>query len=85
MVRPLAQLKRLGAGLLLATSLAAPVAAEIPARKGWAIHASTKDYQTLLADLKAAVKAQNMGVVTEAGPTGAAAARGMLTSPGQQD
>lgn len=83
MVRPLAQLKRLGAGLLLAATLAAPVAAEIFAREGWAIHTSTKDYQTLLADLKAAVKAQNMGVVTEAGPTGAAAARG-ITIPGNR-
>ena len=42
-----------------------------------------KNYETLLADLKAAVAANKMGVVTEAGPTEAAKQRGE-TIPGNR-
>ena len=42
-----------------------------------------KNYQTLLADLKAAVTANKMGVVTEAGPTETARERGE-TIPGNR-
>lgn len=99
MVRPLDPLRRLSTGLVfslalsaaqtaaltaaLAASFATPSTADLAAREGWAIHASTKDYKRLLADLKAAVRAHKMGVVTEAGPTGAAAARG-ITIPGNR-
>lgn len=42
-----------------------------------------KPYAQLLADLKAALKAEKMGLVTEAGPTDAAKARGE-TIPGDR-
>ncbi len=63
--------------------LAAPLMAEVSARPGWAVHPSDKDFATLLKDLKTAVQVQDMGLVTEAGPTGAAAARG-ITIPGNR-
>lgn len=79
-IRPAA----LVASAVMATALlSAPAVAEITARPGWEIHASQKDFATLLADLKAAIKDQGLGVVTEAGPTGAAAARG-ITIPGNR-
>ncbi|WP_417816752.1 DUF302 domain-containing protein [Tritonibacter scottomollicae] len=79
---------RLVAGAIAAFVLAAPLhaseqGADLQPREGWAVHASIKDYPTLLADLKAAVRDHNMGVVTEAGPTDAAAARG-ITIPGNR-
>ncbi len=58
--------------------LAAPVlAGPLGDRDGWAVHPTGKPYETLLADLRAAVKAEGLIVVTEAGPTGAARARGI--------
>ncbi|MEM6888074.1 MAG: DUF302 domain-containing protein [Pseudomonadota bacterium] len=51
--------------------------AEMAPRDGWAVHHTAKDHATLLDDLKAAVKANKMGVVTQAGPTGTARARGI--------
>lgn len=60
--------------LLWATTLAAQ---SITPRDGWVIIATDKPHATLLADLKTAVKANKMGVVTQAGPTGAAKARGI--------
>jgi len=79
---------RLVAGALAALVLAAPLqaaeqAADLQPRDGWAVHPSSKDYATLLADMKAAVRDHKMGVVTEVGPTGAAAARG-ITFPGNR-
>lgn len=63
----------------LATSvLAAPKAME-----GWKVHPTTYNYADLIDRLKAAVKANGMGVVTQAGPTGAAANRG-ITIPGNR-
>ncbi len=49
----------------------------IPARDGWVIHETTKTYTDLIAALKSAVKANKMGIVTQAGPTKAAAGRGI--------
>ncbi|WP_420392792.1 DUF302 domain-containing protein [Acuticoccus sp.] len=43
---------------------------------GWRVHPTHKAYDTLLMDLKAEVKAQQFGLVTEAGPTEVAAQRG---------
>ncbi|MDE0852409.1 DUF302 domain-containing protein [Yoonia sp.] len=40
---------------------------------------SDKAFDILLDDLKVAVSANKMGVVTQAGPTGAAASRGITT------
>jgi len=44
--------------------------------EGWNVVETDKSYQELLADLKESVKAQKMGIVTEAGPTEVAAGRG---------
>ncbi|ASK17840.1 DUF302 domain-containing protein [Halomonas sp. N3-2A] len=51
--------------------------------EGWTVMASDKNYATLLADLHDAVEAAGMAVVTEAGPTEAAAQRGE-TIPGNR-
>ncbi len=55
----------------------------VSARAGWAVHASAKPYTEVISDLKNAVKAQGLFVVTQAGPTKAAAARG-ITIPGNR-
>ncbi|GMG81031.1 hypothetical protein LNKW23_02430 [Paralimibaculum aggregatum] len=65
---------RLAALLLL---VALPAAAEMAPRDGWAVHPTPHAYETLLERLRAAVRAEKMGLVTEAGPTGAAASRGI--------
>jgi len=59
-------------------SFAMPVQADpIPAREGWVVIETGKSFDQLIVDVKAATKAQGMGVVTQAGPTGAAAKRGI--------
>jgi len=66
--------------VLLALCAGLPVAATaepLSPREGWALHASQKDYDTLLADTLAAVAQSPLAVVTQAGPTGAARARGV--------
>ncbi|MEX0301258.1 MAG: DUF302 domain-containing protein [Leisingera sp.] len=73
--------KRLAAALFLAASAAA--AGSIGPRDGWAVHATPKTYEQLIEDVKAAAKAEGLGVVTQAGPTKAAAARG-ITIPGNR-
>ncbi len=60
--------------LFWATTLAAQ---SITPRDGWVVIPTGKPHADLLADLKTAVKANKMGVVTQAGPTGAAKARGI--------
>ena len=72
---------RLIAMLCMMTGVA--FAGPVTERDGWAVHPTTKPYQTLIDDLKAAVTAEGMAVVTEAGPTGAAASRG-ITIPGNR-
>lgn len=67
----------------LAATLSAHAALALEPRPGWEVADSAKSYATLLADLKEAVKAEKMGLVTEAGPTEAAAARGE-TIPGNR-
>ncbi|QPH52454.1 DUF302 domain-containing protein [Pontivivens ytuae] len=52
-------------------------------RPGWAVHPTDKPYEQLVEDTRAAVTANGFGVVTQAGPTGAAAARG-ITIPGNR-
>jgi uncharacterized protein (DUF302 family) len=59
------------------------VHADIAPREGWETHVSDKAYATLLEDLRAAVSANKMGLVTEAGPTEVAAKRGE-TIPGNR-
>lgn len=60
--------------LIWATTLHAQ---SIAPRDGWVVIATKKTHADLLADLKTAVKANKMSVVTQAGPTGAAKARGI--------
>ncbi|MCY4334508.1 MAG: DUF302 domain-containing protein [Litoreibacter sp.] len=57
--------------------------AEMAPREGWVVIATDKAYATLIDDVKAAAKANKMGVVTQAGPTGAAKNRG-ITIPGNR-
>ncbi len=66
----------LAALLALAWPAAAP-AQEIAPRDGWETASTEKSFDTLLADLRDAVAANGMGVVTQAGPTETAAARGI--------
>ena len=55
----------------------------IPPREGWVVLETAKSYAALIGDVKSAVKANGMGVVTQAGPTKAAAGRG-ITIPGNR-
>ncbi|WP_340108818.1 DUF302 domain-containing protein [Pikeienuella sp. HZG-20] len=64
--------------LVLVLSLVAFSAAASPAeRDGWAVIETDHAYQDLIDRVKTATKANKMGVVTEAGPTEAAASRGV--------
>ncbi len=65
--------------LVLATpALASPaLAGSVEPRPGWEVHDSQLSYQELLERLKQAVADGQMIVVTEAGPTEAAAKRGV--------
>lgn len=47
-------------------------------REGWMVHPTSFAYQDLIDRVKTAAKQNKMGVVTEAGPTGAAKARGII-------
>jgi uncharacterized protein (DUF302 family) len=65
---------------LLALILAVPLiagAGQIGDRPGWRVIESGLEHATLRERLLAAVPEEGMGVVTEAGPTGAARARGV--------
>lgn len=68
---------------LLIASLLVPLAAwaDIAPRDGWSVTPTAKDHATLLADTRAAISANGLGIVTQAGPTKAAASRG-ITIPG---
>ncbi|WP_282119918.1 DUF302 domain-containing protein [Ruegeria atlantica] len=57
--------------------LALPTLAQEPL-SGWAVHSTDKSYDALVADTKTAVKENGLIVVTQAGPTKAAAARGII-------
>ncbi len=56
---------------------------EIPQRPGWVVHTTEFTYGELVDRLKPAIKAERMGLVTQAGPTGAAKKRG-ITIPGSR-
>lgn len=60
-----------------------PALAEVAPRPGWWVQTTEKTYETLIEDVKASVKAQKFGVVTQAGPTEVAARRG-VTIPGNR-
>ncbi|MFD3190646.1 DUF302 domain-containing protein [Sedimentitalea sp. HM32M-2] len=63
--------------------IGAALAQDLSARPGWVVQASDKPYEALIGAVKSATRANGMGVVTEAGPTGAAASRG-ITIPGNR-
>ncbi|QIE41915.1 DUF302 domain-containing protein [Rhodobacteraceae bacterium SC52] len=67
---------------LLAATATAQAQSPAP-REGWSVHPTEKDYQTLVDAVKSAAGTQQLGVVTQAGPTAAAASRG-VTIPGNQ-
>ena len=73
-------------GFLLAIAMlwaGSAFAQTIEDREGWTVIATNKPYQQLVDDVVAATKANKMGVVTQAGPTQAAANRG-ITIPGNR-
>lgn len=70
-------MKHLIALLTLAFWATTLTAQSIAPRDGWVVIATQKTHAALLDDLKTAVKANKMGVVTQAGPTGAARNRGI--------
>nr|WP_220749508.1 MULTISPECIES: DUF302 domain-containing protein [unclassified Jannaschia] len=69
--------------LLLACLLVAPTmawaqaVADVAPRPGWVVMPTAKTFETLVADTRAAAGAGGLAVVTMAGPTGAAARRGI--------
>ncbi|WP_050931923.1 DUF302 domain-containing protein [Aestuariivita boseongensis] len=70
--------------VLFVFCLAAPLSAQtIQPRDGWTVIGTSKTYDQLVEDVIAATTANQMGVVTQAGPTQAAASRG-LTIPGNR-
>ncbi|MBJ3775071.1 DUF302 domain-containing protein [Acuticoccus mangrovi] len=78
-------MRRFTIALTILLALLAPAAAEtvLGSPEGWIVRPTDKPYAGLLTDLKAAVSAEKMGVVTEAGPTEVAAQRGE-TIPGNR-
>jgi uncharacterized protein (DUF302 family) len=75
-------MKRL-AVFLAAVLIAAPMiasqayAGSIAPREGWAVHDTALGYPELVDSLKAAITAEGMFIVTQAGPTAAAKKRGI--------
>ncbi|MCL5779164.1 DUF302 domain-containing protein [Limibaculum sp. FT325] len=65
--------------VLSTPAVAAEAAWDVPLapRAGWAVKPTPHDFEGLLSRLRDAVKAEGLAVVTEAGPTGAARARGI--------
>lgn len=62
---------------LLAAPAAAQDVADIAPRPGWSVTPTSHGFDTLVERTRAAVGAEGLAVVTQAGPTGAAAARGI--------
>ena len=58
-------------------------AGSLAERDGWAIYETSKSYAELIDAVKTSAKANGLGVVTQAGPTGAAKRRG-ITIPGNR-
>ncbi len=56
---------------------------DLQPRDGWAVYPTDKSYDELVPDVVASVKANGLIVVTQAGPTKAAAARG-INIPGNR-
>ncbi len=73
----------LAAIALAAAPAFAQTVADISPRDGWEVLPTGKSYAELVEDTRAAVEANGLAVVTEAGPTEAAAGRG-VTIPGNR-
>lgn len=58
-------------------------AQSIGPREGWVVHESDKSFDEMVEAVRAAARTQRLAVVTQAGPTGAAARRG-ITIPGNR-
>ncbi|WP_224814878.1 DUF302 domain-containing protein [Hasllibacter sp. MH4015] len=71
----------LAALLFLSLPLTAQEVSDLSPRDGWAVHSTDLDFDTLVERTGAAVADNGMAIVTRAGPTGAAANRG-ITIPG---
>ncbi len=65
-------MKRLVTFLAAVLVAAQAHAGSIAPREGWAVHDTAQGYKELLDSLKAAIKAEGMYLVTQAGPTEAA-------------
>ncbi len=78
-------MSRFFAALLSASVLVSPAlsAQEIAPREGWVVIETDSRFIDLVKSVIAATKANGMGVVTQAGPTKAAAGRG-ITIPGNR-
>lgn len=74
-------LRALFALIVMSLPLAAQDVADLSPLPGWEVHVSEHDFATLVDRTGAAVADNGMAVVTRAGPTGAAANRG-VTIPG---
>ena len=68
---------RIALALIFALWTGAAFAQSVTPRDGWVVMPTNKPYAQLVKDVVAAVKANKMGVVTQAGPTGAAKKRGI--------
>ncbi len=64
--------------IMIASVMAQPVAADsVEPRDGWAVIRTDKSFDTLMTDLRDAVAFNGFAIVTQAGPTDAAKARGI--------
>ena len=69
---------RIVLALIFAVWTSSAFAQSLSPRGGWVVMPTSKSYAALVKDAIAAVKANKMGVVTQAGPTGAAKKRGLV-------
>ena len=70
-------MRYLALSLSLSLFAAAATAQDIAPRTGWTVAHSTKTHEQLVADVRSAIKESGLIVVTQAGPTKAAAKRGI--------
>lgn len=63
--------------LVIAWVASPALAGPIVPREGWRVHDTTQSYSTLVDKTRAAIEDEGMFLVTEAGPTQAAASRGI--------
>lgn len=68
---------RLTLAVIFALWTGAALAQSVTPRDGWVVMPTNKPYDQLVTDVVASVKANKMGVVTQAGPTKAAKKRGI--------